>query len=174
MKMNSPQDHPESLRPKPKVSFDKVTKVLVVSKVSEYEATYYWQTKEDEENLQRDLVEDIRQIRSHGTSSSSKNPPCRRGLEHVACPTVHRSRTLERDHHINAILDAQDEFDRNGISSTSEQAVEEIAIVSRVLSKQSRERALMAGVTDAIQTLNIPSVLKTKQTTAAQIVTQAA
>ena len=143
---------------KRQVSFNDRVKVCLVQKVTKKEAEHYWLTKSDQSTIQRDLVNDVRHLRSLLSSPSKQRqrpgeiPPSHRGVEKLLSKELRTKLKIEREQHIDAILDAQEDHQSFGIDGTN-QASEEIANISRFFTKRASERALTYAATDAVAVL---------------------
>ena len=143
--------------------FARVHEIPTIDEMSDHEISSLWQTPEDSQRHQDDLVKCI--------SAARKNPCdatiCTRGIERLMDPTsVLRLRVCRKDL-IDAVLDNQEEQWRRGIYHANPEEIRSIAIK---IARQSVEAAIALAAKDEAYV----RIMRRKEMSKAPIFTTAA
>jgi hypothetical protein len=144
----SPEREGKPTKPKMKTNpfhlqFSPRTRVYLIPTLDEYtdeEINNTWITKEEEIVSQRDLIKTIEILRqNNGAIPKNLQDICAaRGIDHIANQQEAARRKALKMSHIDAVLDAQDDFC----------SPKEIAKISKATSKAARKRAQLLGASD--------------------------
>ena len=134
---------PEAKKNPPRLQFNPKTRVYLVPTLNEYtdeEIDNIWITEEEEIASQRDLIKTIELLRRNNGAipRNLQDIYTARGIDCIADQKEATQRKALKMSHIDAVLDAQDDFC----------SPKEIAKISEAMSKAARRRAQFLGASD--------------------------
>ena len=132
---------------RPSVSFAERTRIYLVESLSDFsdaEIDAVWITPEENKTSLADVAKNVQAMRSNATEDDSQGL-CFRGLEALKNASILQATKINKEKHVNAILDEQDrQWEEAEISH------DEIAKVSQSSSEQARQHAVAKGHHDTI------------------------
>mmetsp|Transcript_4739 Transcript_4739/g.10066 ORF Transcript_4739/g.10066 Transcript_4739/m.10066 type:complete len:306 (+) Transcript_4739:104-1021(+) len=130
------------------VRFARLAKVYCIpalTEISEEEVAAIWTNGEDMQQTQANVVSAIRALRNGDASLDDEDGPSSRGLEHMVTEERMERRQRNKRRVYDAVLDAQFQFQEQGISPDDEA----IASASERHSQWARDVARALGTSDA-------------------------
>ena len=132
---------------RPSVRFAKRTRIYLVESLSDFsdaEIDAVWITPEENKASLADVAKNVQAMRRNATEDHSHGL-CFRGLESLKSASIVQATKINKEKHIDAILDEQDrQWEEAEISH------DEIAKISETSSEQARQHAVAKGLHDTI------------------------
>ena len=136
-----------SKKQRPSVSFAERTRIYLVERLSDFsdaEIDAVWITPEENKASLADVAKNVQAMRRNATEDHSHGL-CFRGLESLKSASIVQATKINKEKHVDAILDEQDRQWKD-----AEISHDKIAKLSQSSSEQARQNAVAKGLHDSI------------------------